>query len=60
MVVEARMNRLAKNLKHMLELVENLEKRNVHIVSLDYNFDTRIYIITKALVNYYKGSSCYT
>ncbi|MGH1284872.1 recombinase family protein [Bacillus toyonensis] len=41
-VVEARMNRLAKNLKHMLELAENLEKRNVHIVSLDCNFDTRI------------------
>ncbi len=41
-VVEARMNRLAKNLKHMLELAQNLEKRNVHIVSLDYNFDTRI------------------
>ncbi|MEH7282277.1 recombinase family protein, partial [Bacillus toyonensis] len=38
-VVEARMNRLAKNLKHMLELAQNLEKRNVHIVSLDYNFD---------------------
>ncbi|MED3199696.1 recombinase family protein [Bacillus toyonensis] len=36
------MNRLAKNLKHMLELAENLEKRNVYIVSLDYNFDTRI------------------
>ncbi|WP_368660002.1 recombinase family protein [Bacillus toyonensis] len=36
------MNRLAKNLKHMLELVENLAKRNVHIVNLDYNFDTRI------------------
>lgn len=26
----------------MLELVENLAKRNVHIVNLDYNFDTRI------------------
>ncbi|WP_247604265.1 recombinase family protein [Bacillus toyonensis] len=35
------MNRLARSLKHMLELVENLEKRNVHIVSLDYNFDAR-------------------
>lgn len=40
-VVVARMDRLARSLKHMLELVENLENRNVHIVSLDYNFDTR-------------------
>ncbi|WP_257151012.1 hypothetical protein [Bacillus wiedmannii] len=30
------MNRLARSLKRILELVENLEKRNVHIFSLDY------------------------
>ncbi|MGG2134758.1 recombinase family protein [Bacillus sp. S2(2024)] len=40
-VVVARMDRLARSLKHMLELVEDLERRNVHLVSLDYNFDTR-------------------
>ncbi|ARJ25690.1 resolvase (plasmid) [Bacillus mycoides] len=40
-VVVARMDRLARSLKHILELVEDLERRNVHLVSLDYNFDTR-------------------
>ncbi|HDX9577676.1 TPA: recombinase family protein [Bacillus pseudomycoides] len=40
-VVVARMDRLARSLKHMLELVEDLERRSVHLVSLDYNFDTR-------------------
>ncbi|WIG30131.1 hypothetical protein QPL81_11475 [Bacillus toyonensis] len=41
----------------MLELAQNLEKRNVHIVSLDYNFDTRIatekcsFILLKVLLN---------
>ncbi|MGG0257285.1 recombinase family protein [Bacillus toyonensis] len=36
------MNRLARSLKRILELVENLEKRNVHIFSLDYQWEREL------------------
>lgn len=40
-IVVARMDRLARSLRHLMQIVEDLQERNVELVTLDYNFDTR-------------------
>lgn len=40
-LVSARMDRLGRNTKQLLELVEELESRNINLVILDLNIDTR-------------------
>lgn len=40
-IVVARMDRLARSLKHLMDIAENLQERNIELVTLDYNFDTR-------------------
>jgi DNA invertase Pin-like site-specific DNA recombinase len=41
MLVVARMDRLGRNTLQLLELVEGLSERNVHLVVMDMNIDTR-------------------
>ncbi len=40
-LVAVRMDRLGRNTRQLLELVEELEKRDIHLVILDLNIDTR-------------------
>lgn len=40
-LVSVRMDRLGRNTRQLLELVEELEKKDVHLVLLDLNIDTR-------------------
>ncbi|MDA1904152.1 recombinase family protein [Bacillus cereus group sp. BcHK20] len=40
-IVATRMDRMGRNTKQLLEMVEELEKRNIHLVILDLNIDTR-------------------
>lgn len=40
-LVAVRMDRLGRNTRQLLELVEELEKKDIHLVILDLNIDTR-------------------
>ncbi|WP_084439222.1 recombinase family protein [Sphingobium sp. TCM1] len=40
-LVATRMDRMGRNTRQLLELVEELEKKDIHLVILDLNIDTR-------------------